>query len=143
MKARRTSLGLSQGAMIRALGYVSRNSISNVETGREGLPPKRVYAWADLLRVPRDAFFRFVMGESLEMSAVDTDAPTPSVETHPSLALAEDERALLETFRALTSEDRAWLRARAEELLRPPEAPAATPKAGRAAQKSSRPRSRR
>ena len=64
VKARRVELGLSQGAMIRELGYVSRNSVSNVETGREGLPPKRVHGWADLLQVPREAFFRFVTGET-------------------------------------------------------------------------------
>ena len=62
-------LGLSQGAMIRELGYVSRNSVSNIETGREGLPAKRLYDWADLLRVPRDAFFHFVTGETATLEA--------------------------------------------------------------------------
>src|ERR1051325_12226167 len=63
VRTRRQQLGLSQGDIIEVLGYVSRNSVSNIETGREGLPAKRIYAWADVLEVPRDAFFRFVTGE--------------------------------------------------------------------------------
>lgn len=76
VKARRMELGLSQGAMIRELGYVSRNSVSNIETGREGLPAKRVFDWADLLRVPRDAFFHFVTGETTTLElGVEREAP--------------------------------------------------------------------
>jgi hypothetical protein len=36
----------------------------NIEVGIEGLPAKRAYAWADVLELPRDAFFRFVTGEA-------------------------------------------------------------------------------
>jgi transcriptional regulator with XRE-family HTH domain len=108
VKARRTSLGLSQGAMIRQLGYVSRNSISNVETGREGLPPKRVYAWADLLQVPREAFFRFVTGENLEFVPLDSPdgelAPAAS-SAASSPPLREDEVELLAAYRALGPDD--------------------------------------
>ena len=64
VRARREELGLSQGDIISTLGYVSRNSVSNVETGREGLPAKRVHAWADVLHLPHEAFFRFVLGET-------------------------------------------------------------------------------
>lgn len=64
VRSRRQQLNLSQGDIIDVLGYVSRNSVSNIETGREGLPAKRIYAWADVLEVPRDAFFRFVTGET-------------------------------------------------------------------------------
>jgi hypothetical protein len=38
--------------------------VSNIEVGIEGLPAKRAYAWADVLELPRDAFFRFVTGEA-------------------------------------------------------------------------------
>jgi transcriptional regulator with XRE-family HTH domain len=64
VKARREELGLSQGEIIKALGYASRNAVSNIEVGIEGLPAKRIYAWADILEVPRDAFFRFATGEA-------------------------------------------------------------------------------
>jgi hypothetical protein len=57
-------LGFSQGEIIRVLGYKSRNAVSNIEVGIEGLPAKRAYAWADVLELPRDAFFRFVTGEA-------------------------------------------------------------------------------
>lgn len=63
IKKRRLELGLSQGDICRLLNYKSRNSISNLEVGIEGLPAKRIYAWADILQVPRDHFFQFVVGE--------------------------------------------------------------------------------
>src|SRR5690606_8975030 len=63
VRMRREALNLSQGDIIRQLGYKSRNAVSNIEVGIEGLPAKRAYAWADVLEVPRDAFFRFVTGE--------------------------------------------------------------------------------
>jgi hypothetical protein len=47
-----------------ALGYKSRNAVSHIEVGIEGLPAKRAYAWANILEVPRDPFFRFVTGEA-------------------------------------------------------------------------------
>lgn len=64
VRVRREELGLSQGEIIRVLGYKSRNAVSNIEVGIEGLPAKRAYAWADVLELPRDAFFRFVTGEA-------------------------------------------------------------------------------
>ena len=67
IKKRRVELGLSQGDICRVLLYKSRNSISNIEVGLEGLPAKRIYAWADVLQVPRDAFFQFVTGEQRDM----------------------------------------------------------------------------
>jgi transcriptional regulator with XRE-family HTH domain len=122
VKARRTSLGLSQGAMIRELGYVSRNSISNVETGREGLPPKRVYAWADLLQVPREAFFRFVTGESLEPTPLAGAEETPAISGAP---LDEDESALLLAYRSLDDGGRRQVRNWVRELV---ESPGRTPR---------------
>lgn len=94
VKARRLELGLSQGVMIRELGYVSRNSVSNVETGREGLPPKRAYAWADLLHVPREPFFRFVTGETTLVEL----APLSSA---PSLQPSPPELQVLAAYRKL------------------------------------------
>ena len=75
LRKRREELELSQGDIIKSLGYTSRNSVSNLETGREGLPAKRIYSWADILQVPRDAFFRFVTGEvdRMETTSSETD----------------------------------------------------------------------
>ncbi len=44
VRARREERGLSQGQIISVLGYKSRNAVSNIEVGIEGLPPKRAYA---------------------------------------------------------------------------------------------------
>jgi transcriptional regulator with XRE-family HTH domain len=62
VRARRQELGLSQGDVIARLGYKSRNSVSNLELGLEGLPARRAHEWADLLEVDRDAFYRVVTG---------------------------------------------------------------------------------
>jgi transcriptional regulator with XRE-family HTH domain len=90
VRARRQQLGLSQGDVIEKLGYVSRNSVSNIETGREGLPAKRIYAWADVLEVPRDAFFRFVTGEArrVEMGSRVVKSEAARISTGESELLA-------------------------------------------------------
>lgn len=76
VRARREELGLSQGDIIRVLGYKSRNAVSNIEVGIEGLPAKRAYAWADILELPRDSFFRFVTGE-VDQTEVPKSAAKP------------------------------------------------------------------
>jgi transcriptional regulator with XRE-family HTH domain len=90
VRTRRQQLHLSQGDIIEVLGYVSRNSVSNIETGREGLPAKRIYAWADVLEVPRDAFFRFVTGEARRVEtgarAVESEAAKVSTGENDLLA---------------------------------------------------------
>lgn len=63
IRARREKLGLSQGDLCKVMNYANRNSISNVELGREGLPMKKVYQYADVLQVDRDDFLKFVVGE--------------------------------------------------------------------------------
>lgn len=110
VRKRREELGLSQGDVIRALGYVSRNSVSNIETGREGLPAKRIYAWADLLRVPHDAFYRFATGETRRMET--TGQPPPPA---PKGALSAAELELLEAYRSLPSRLQRQLRTQARE----------------------------
>lgn len=110
VKARRMELGLSQGAMIRELGYVSRNSISNIETGREGLPAKRVYDWADLLRVPRDAFFHFVTGETHELGVTQ--------EQEPGARLSPAEAEMLTAYRKLPVAGQRRVRELVKELSR-------------------------
>ncbi|MFZ5786940.1 MAG: helix-turn-helix domain-containing protein [Acidobacteriota bacterium] len=108
IRARRQELGLTQREIASSMGYVSLNSISNLETGREGLPAKRVYAWADILQLPRDAFFRFVTGEAATMETGKA-----------SSAAAEMTRAegeLLAAYRRLPAKYQRRLRAAANEF---------------------------
>lgn len=110
MKARREELGLSQGDIIQALGYASRNAVSNVEVGIEGLPAKRIYAWADILEVPRDAFFRFATGEAATMAAA-----AKSTRDGKDGALTAGERELLEAYRRLPPKYQTRLREHASD----------------------------
>jgi transcriptional regulator with XRE-family HTH domain len=110
VRARREELGLSQGDVIRVLGYKSRNAVSNIEVGIEGLPTKRAYAWADVLEVPRDVFFEFVTGEREDMSLGKAAANAKS----ETLTAAEDE--LLASYRKLPPKFQRRLRDHAVEL---------------------------
>ena len=111
---RRQALGLSQNDILRALGYKGTMMVSNIERGVIGLPVKRIYAWADILGVPRDAFFRFVTGESTSMesptSAESTSRPAPANQLSPA------EAELLASYRALPPKFQRRLRAHAGEL---------------------------
>lgn len=111
VRARREELGLSQGHIIQTLGYKSRNAVSNIEVGIEGLPPKRAYAWADVLEVPRDSFFRFVTGETERMEVPKT---TSKVDAGERLTAAES--ALLATYRKLPPKYQRRLREQADEF---------------------------
>lgn len=113
VRKRREELGFSQGDVIRALGYVSRNSVSNIETGREGLPAKRIYAWADLLRVPHDAFYRFATGETRRMEPAEGPPAPPS--GHGNGALSAAELELLAAYRSLPTKLQRQLRTQARE----------------------------
>jgi transcriptional regulator with XRE-family HTH domain len=108
---RRHQLGLRLIDVSRALGYKSPNGVSNVESGIEGLPAKRAYAWAEVLEVPRDAFFRFVIGETSSLDATISNT-TPN---HLG-PLSGTEQALIATYRRLPRPLRVRLRARAREL---------------------------
>jgi transcriptional regulator with XRE-family HTH domain len=111
VRARREELGLSQGDIIRVLGYKSRNAVSNIEVGIEGLPAKRAYAWADVLDVPRDAFFRFVTGDALRM-----EVPKAAARSEASERLTAAESTLLATYRRLPPKYQRRLREHAREL---------------------------
>lgn len=109
VRRRREELDLSQGDIIRVLGYKSRNAVSNIEIGIEGLPPKRAYAWADLLEVPRDSFFRFVTGEALRV-----ESSKASAKTEPILNAAEAE--LVDSYRRLPAKYQRRLREQVREF---------------------------
>ena len=110
LRARRQELGLSQGDITRALGYVSLNSVSNLETGREGLPAKRIYAWADILQLPRDAFFRFATGETEKMESTKAAAPSDGA------SLVHAEADLVAAYRRLPPKYQRRLREAASEF---------------------------
>jgi transcriptional regulator with XRE-family HTH domain len=111
VRQRREELGLTQGEIIRVLGYKSRNAVSNIEIGVEGLPAKRAYAWADLLEVPRDAFFEFVTGQTERLDVAKTTATSTTSE---QLTAAEEE--LLTNYRRLPAKFQRRLREHAGEL---------------------------
>ncbi len=100
------------------MGYQSANSISNVESGIEGIPAKRAYAWADLLELPRDTFFQFITGQIQELGAANASAAQGVLSP-----LTADEQDLLRSYRRLTPASRARLRAQAAKLAAPVAAP--------------------
>ena len=67
--------------------------------------------WAEVLEVPRDAFFRFVIGESTSLDAT-IGKPAPN---HLG-PLSGTEQALIATYRRLPRPLRVRLRATAREL---------------------------
>jgi transcriptional regulator with XRE-family HTH domain len=108
VRKRRLELGLKLKDISVPLGYRSLNAVSNVESGIEGIPAKRAYAWADVLELPRDAFFQFVTGQIDEIG----DAVTASA----SERLTQSERDLLACYRRLPRRSQRLLHQRAVEL---------------------------
>jgi hypothetical protein len=104
-------LGLSQGDIIRVLGDKSRNAVSNIEVGIEGLPAKRAYAWADVLEVPRDAFFRVVTGEVDRL-----DEPKAQAKQADGERMSAADKELLATYGRLPPKYQRRLREHAREL---------------------------
>jgi transcriptional regulator with XRE-family HTH domain len=108
VRKRRLQLGLKLKDISGPLGYRSLNAISNVESGIEGIPAKRAYAWADILELPRDAFFQFVTGQIDDISDANA-APASERFTQP-------ERDLLACYRRLPRRFQRLLHQRAAEL---------------------------
>ena len=111
VRRRRQELGLQLVHLSRAMGYRSANAISNVESGIEGIPAKRAYAWADLLEVPRDAFFQFITGQIR-----DLDEATVRATKGAPPSLAADETELIASYRRLTPASRTLVRELAAKL---------------------------
>lgn len=111
VRERREVLELSQGDIIRVLGYKSRNAVSNIEVGIEGLPAKRAYAWAEVLELPRDAFFRFVTGEAERM-----EVPKSATKPDGGQRFTAAEASLMATYRKLPPKYQRRLREQAEEF---------------------------
>ncbi len=100
IRARREKLSLSQGDLCKVMGYANRNSISNVELGREGLPMKKVYQYADVLQVDRDDFLKFVIGE-LGNLAID-GVRQIQIKDKEERRLSPRENSLVVNFRRLS-----------------------------------------
>lgn len=115
VRRRRLELGLSQGEMIRALGYANRNSISNVEIGREGLPVRRIYQWAEVLQLPRDDFFRFVIGALEELAL--TGYKRPRSKDQGDRTLTDAEQDIIDNYRRLSKKYQDRLREELREYL--------------------------
>lgn len=108
VRKRRLHLGLKLKDVCNAMGYRSLNAVSNVESGIEGIPAKRAYAWADVLELPRDAFFQFVTGQVEDVGEVATASA--------SERLSQSELDLLACYRRLPRRFRRLLHQRAVEL---------------------------
>jgi transcriptional regulator with XRE-family HTH domain len=115
IRRRRLELNLSQGEMIRALGYRNRNSISNVEIGREGLPLRRIYQWAEVLQLPREDFFRFVIGELEDVALAGYKRAR--IKDRDERTLTDAEQELVENYRRLSKKYQDRVRDHVREYL--------------------------
>jgi transcriptional regulator with XRE-family HTH domain len=105
IRQRRRQLSLSQRDLVRALGYKSAVSISDVEIGRTRVPFRRMYQYADVLRIPRDEFIRFVVGELQGSPRLSMQPPrTPAARQQRRLSRLEQQ--LVDDFRRLPSRHR-------------------------------------
>jgi transcriptional regulator with XRE-family HTH domain len=108
VRKRRLQLGLKLKDISVPLGYRSLNAVSNVESGIEGIPAKRAYAWADVLELPRDAFFQFATGQIDDITSAATSAATER--------LTQSEKELVARYRRLPRRSQRQLHERAVEL---------------------------
>lgn len=113
IKQRRLELGLSQGDICRILAYRSRNAVSNIEVGIEGLPAKRAYAWADILQLPRDDFFQFVTGVRDKMEP----GGGPRLNDRSGKELSRAEQELVLGYRRLSVSYQRRLKQQLDEFL--------------------------
>jgi len=115
IKKRRLELNLTQQDVMRALGYGSPISVSEVELGRVGVPVKRIYQYADVLRLPRNEFTAFVMGGIQNHNGHQGGRVTD----HRRRVLGAAERELLEDFRRLPTDCRKLVRKQIRHYLAP------------------------
>ena len=117
VRRRRRELNLSRAEMMRFLGYKSIMSLADVELGRVGVPFKRIYQYADFLRIPRDEFVRFVIG-GIQGRATGgyhrTGTKAPRERT-----VTAAEQGLIDDFRRLPSKYRQLVRQQIREHLAP------------------------
>jgi transcriptional regulator with XRE-family HTH domain len=117
LRKRREELGLTQRELARTLGYRHKYSVSAVENARDGIAIRRVYAWADALRLPREIFFGFVVGTLGEYAFAGATEKPPTVMPSSVRVPAPAEDEILFNVRRLSGNGRARLRARLVECL--------------------------
>jgi len=115
IRQRRRQLSLSQRDLVRALGYKSAVSISDVEIGRTRVPFRRMYQYADVLRIPRDEFVRFVVGELQGSPRLSMQPPRTPAERQKRLSRLEQQ--LVDDFRRLPSRHRNRVRQEIRSLI--------------------------
>ena len=101
--------------MIARMGYANRNSISNVEIGIEGLPLKRVYQYAEVLKLPRDDFFRFVLGELEDLALAGYRRAR--LKDQQAKTLTDAEQDLVDNYRRLSKKYQDRVREHVREYL--------------------------
>lgn len=113
IRERRRELKLTQEDVMKALGYGSPISVSEVELGRVGVPYRRVYQYADVLRLPREEFADFVMRgiQSANGSA------RLRLQDRRKRALGPAEQELVETFRRLPAGHKVRVRKQIRDYL--------------------------
>jgi len=117
IRRRRQELDLSRTDMMRAMGYKSIMSLADVELGRVGVPFKRIYQYADVLRLPRDDFVRFVIG-GIQGRATG-GYHRIGIKVPRERAVTAVERDLINDFRRLPSEYRRRVREQISGYLVP------------------------
>jgi len=115
VRRRRQELNLSRAEMMRFLGYKSIMSLADVELGRVGVPFKRIYQYADFLRVPREEFVRFVIGGIQGRAAGGYHRPGAKAPRAQAMTAAE--RGLIDDFRRLPGGQRQMVRRQIREYL--------------------------
>ena len=115
IRRRRLELGLSQGDLSKILGHRTAANVSTMELGNEGVPLKHVYRLADVLRLPSDSFYRFVLGEIKNITD-DGHERAPAKGQH-SYTVSDGERDLLEDYRRLSEKYQGRVRENIHDYL--------------------------
>ena len=117
VRRRRRELNLSRTDMMRFLGYKSIMSLADVELGRVGVPFKRIYQYADFLRLPRDEFVRFVIGGI--QGRAGGGFHRPGIKAPRERTMTAAEQKLIDEFRRLPGTYRQRVRQQIREYLVP------------------------
>jgi len=117
VRRRRKELSLSRADMMRFLGYKSIMSLADVELGRVGVPFKRIYQYADFLRLPRDEFVRFVIGGI--QGRAGGGFHRPGIKAPRERGMTAAEQKLIDEFRRLPGAYRQRVRQQIREHLVP------------------------
>lgn len=114
IKQRREKLGLSQRFLSNALGY-SSTTLSDIENGRVGVPPRIVFKLANLLELDSEKFFKFIYGAAKDIdTGVNMHLRRKAREREE---LSKSEEKLVLGFRKLSSKYKKRILDELEEYL--------------------------